>query len=363
MAERKHPSLPALILLLVVTGCAQVNTIRLAQDRPADLDTLLEHREFERARLLTGRYPSIDTAEVQSKISTLETEYEGNVYSQARKLEADHDLLGAVQLLTDSLQQLPHSKLLRTLRTDLEQQRVHELRVNERNMLLARAGFLLEQRKLYRQQVKLEPLPPPEQQKYERQQAQSADIAGSLVEHAGYARQTGDLDAASSCLELSLQLDPSGRAEKMLSEMQEKEQEKQRSAQQAASTKQARIARDRSRDDKTETRQLLEATQQALEQNRLQAAQAALARVPPSTSKDSAVMAAQVSLDQVVNSRVKNLVTAGDAQYRAEKIAPALKIWSEALSLDPDNPEILKRIDRANKVLANLKALKRQQQK
>jgi hypothetical protein len=54
---------------------------------------------------------------------------------------------------------------------------------------------------------------------------------------------------------------------------------------------------------------------------------------------------------------------AGDAQYRAEEILPALKTWTEAMSLDPENPEVRKRIDRANKVLANLEALKRQQQK
>jgi hypothetical protein len=363
MRNWKHLALPLLALPLLISGCAQVNNIRLVQDRPDDLGSLLENKEFVRARLLTGKYPSIDTIAVQSTINTLESEYEETVYSQARKLESESDLLGAVQLLTDSLQKLPHSTLLRTMRADLEQQRTQQVRVNERNMLLARAGYLLEQRELYQQQVKLKSPDYSQKREYQQQQAESEKIAGELADHAGYAMQQEDNDTAKNCLQMSLQLKSSERTEKMLADLQQLEQAALRSSQQEASSKQARIARIKTRDDATETRQLLEATQQALEQNRLQAAQAALAKIPSSTSKDSAVVAAQDSLDQVVNNRIKDLMTTGDAQYRAEKIVPALKTWNEALSLDPENAELRKRIDRANKVLATLEELKRQQPK
>jgi hypothetical protein len=363
MRDWKHLALPLLILPLLISGCAQVNNIRLVQDQPDDLGSLLENKEFVRARLLTGKYPSIDTMEVQSTINTLESEYEETVYSQARKLENDKDLLGAVQLLTGSLQKLPHSTLLRAMRTDLEKQRTQQVRINERNMLLVRAGYLLEQRELYQQQVKLTPPALSQQREYEAQQAESEKIAGDLVDHAGYAMQQEDNETARICLQLSLRLKSSERAEKILAGLQKQEQAELRSTRQEASSKQARIARIKTRDEATETRQLLEATQQALEQNKLQAARATLAKIPSATSKDSAVVAVQDSLDQVVTSRIKDLMTTGDAQYRAEKIVPALKTWTEALSLDPENPEIRRRIDRANKVLATLEELKRQQPK
>ena len=357
MLDRKHPALPELLLLLLLlllSGCAEVNNIRLLQDRPEDLDALLQNNEFARARLLTGKYPSIDTIEIQTTIITLESEYEGSVYNRARELESAQNLLGAVGLLTDALQKLPHSTLLRRLRADLEEQR---------SMLLARAEFLLGQQELYQQQAGLQPPSFLQSREYTRQQAEALEISARLIDHAEYAQLEDDMISAKYCLQLSLQLDESERAATMLAGLQEQEKADLLSMQQAVSSKQARIRRDKTRDEKTETRQLLEATQQALEENKLQTAQATLAKIPTSTSKDSAVVAVQDSLDQVVSVRVKELLLTGDAQYRAEEILPALKTWTEAYSLDPENPEIRKRIDRANKVLANLGELKRQQQK
>lgn len=360
MGNRVYPVLPALLLLLL-TGCAEVNNIRLIQDHPDDLGALLTNKEFARARILTGKYPSIDTAEIQTSITTQESEFEGLVYYRARELESGNNLLGAVELLTDTLQKLPHSTLLRALRTDLEQQRVHQVRLNERDMLLARAGFLIEQHELHQQQIRLQSPSFMQNREYTRQQAEAQGIASSLIDHADYALQQDDKVTARKCLEFSLQLDPADRASGMLADLQEQEQATLLSTRQAVTSKQEKNIRDKTRDEETETRQLLDATQQALEENNLQDAQATLAKIPSSTSKDSAVVAVQYSVDQVVSNRVKELLVAGDAQYRAEEILPALKTWTEALSLDPENPEIRKRIDRANKVLANLDALKRQQ--
>jgi hypothetical protein len=359
---RNAPFFLALCILLL-SGCAELGSMRITQDRPDDLATLLESQEFARARQLTGKYPSIDTIEVQAMITNLESAYEDKVYEQAKELGAGEDLLGAVTLLTDALQRVPHSTKLRAMRADYEQQRALQVKVNERNMLLTRAEYLLEQRDLYQQQVKLQPPGRQQEQEYARQQSESGDIAARLVEHAEDAIQQGDNGIAKTCLQSSLRLNESARAAQLLEAMQQQEQAERKSSQQAATTRQARIQRNRTRDEQSETRQLLEASQQALVENKLQAAQAALAQIPPSTSSDSEVRAAQSNLVQAVNTRVNDLMMSGDAQYRAEQILPALKTWTEALSLDPNNPELLKRVDRANKVLANLEALKSQQQK
>ena len=89
----------------------------------------------------------------------------------------------------------------------------------------------------------------------------------------------------------------------------------------------------------------------------------ALASIPSSTSNNSEVLAAQNSVEQVIDVRVRELLIKGDAEYRAEQILPALRSWTEALSLDPDNQELRERIERANKVLTRLESLRRQQQK
>ena len=52
---------------------------------------------------------------------------------------------------------------------------------------------------------------------------------------------------------------------------------------------------------------------------------------------------------------------AGDAQYRADRVLEALRTWTEGLSLDPENPELRERVERANRVLARLEELKSRQ--
>jgi hypothetical protein len=55
------------------------------------------------------------------------------------------------------------------------------------------------------------------------------------------------------------------------------------------------------------------------------------------------------------------MVARGDSLYRADNVHEALQHWNEALYLDPKNHALQERIDRANKVLARLEELKRQQ--
>ncbi|NIV29209.1 MAG: hypothetical protein GWN58_06770, partial [Anaerolineae bacterium] len=81
-----------LLLLPLLSGCPQVSNIRLGQDTPEDLGQLLENNEYARARMLTGRYPHIDTPEVQSTITTMEAAYESSTYEEARSLETANDL-------------------------------------------------------------------------------------------------------------------------------------------------------------------------------------------------------------------------------------------------------------------------------
>jgi tetratricopeptide (TPR) repeat protein len=355
--------LPLLALLPLLAGCPQVNTIRLGQDTPDDLGTLLENNEYARARMLTGKYPQIDTVEVQETITTLESAYENSAYAEARNLEAANDLHGAVELLTDALLKVPHSTLLRELRQELEQERVHQLNINEREKLITRADYLLNQKQLFRQQVKLQPPSYTQRRENDRNESEADLLAGQLVEHARYALQIGDPDAAKTCLLLSQSLKESETTSAMLDEIRKADMLAQKKTQQVASTREAKIIRNRSRDEKKKTEQLLARTQQALDDNKLQDARAALAEIPPSTSNNSEVVEVQGNVDQVISVRVNNLLLKGDTLYRADKILPALKAWTEALSLDPDNQDVRERIERANKVLAKLEALKRQQQK
>ena len=349
----RNGSLFALLAILVplLAGCPQVGNIRLIEDAPDDLEMLLEQHEYARARQLTGKYPSIDTQNLQARLTSLELAYTEATMTEARALEANKNLLGAVRLLSDALQKIPHSKRLRKLRNGIERDRVQLLQANERQRLVARGQYILEQQQLYKENVNLNPTSQAQQREYERYQKEAVILAGHLREHARIAMQQHDLAATQSCLELSRALHDDPEASALQTELQVIEQSLKQSRQQKA-----RIRR-------KQTEKLLTETQQAINTNQLQEARAALTRIPPSSGTDEEVMALHDSLEQAVDTRVEQLLTTGDALYRADNISAALKTWTEALSLDPKNTEIRERTVRATKVLARLQELKRQQRK
>lgn len=355
--------LVAAVLLPVLAGCSQMDTIRIGQDRPEDLEPLIRQHDYARARQLTGKYPSLDTVEVQAWITGQESAYEAAVFADASALEKDNDLLGAVQLLSGALQKVPHSTLLRELRNTIEQQRVEQLKINEREQLISRANFMLEQQKLYQDKIHLESPSLGQRWENKRNAKEALELSVKLLEHGEYAMQSDKLDIAEECLRLSAALDQTPQADALLSEISTIKASRIEVAHKQATIKKVKKLQKVKQQQKNETRVQVEETQQALASNDLQAASATFAQIPSSARQRQDVIAIQGDLDKAVNTHVSKLIIAGDAQYRSDNVLAAVRLWTEGLSLDPENPELRERVERANRVLARLEELKRHQGK
>ena len=356
------------LLLPVMAGCTGMDTVRLGQDKPADLDNLLGQHEYVRARQLTSKYASLDSPEVQTRISSEESAYEKRITSQALELESENDLLGAVQLLSDALQKIPHSTTLRELRNTLEPERAKQLQDNEREQLIARARVILGQQQLYREQANL--APPSMAQRWEdkRNRKEAMALSGQLMEQGRKAMASENRELAKTCLQLSQSLNKTTEVATLLSNIYAAEEankqvarEETRQANKKAKIKHARKRKKQQQDQQKKTEVLLAETRQALADNNLQVARAALVQIPATADTNSEVQSLQNDLGLAVDARVKKLMAAGDAQYRADNVLLAVRTWTQALSLAPDNPYLRDRVERANKVLARLEELKRQQ--
>jgi tetratricopeptide (TPR) repeat protein len=351
----------AIILLALLSGCTGVQNLRVLQDSPEDIEQLLEQDEYARIRQLTGRHPEIDTPALQELVRMREAAYAETVITTARRQEEENDLLGAVQGLSVALQRVPHNDELRELRHTLERERVQQLKRNERERLIARASYMLEQQALYQQQVNL--AHPSLVQRWEnsRHEKEAVLLAGQLQEHGEYALLQNDLATAETCLQLSLELNHTATANETLSQLQSLRASHQQVEEKKASIKQAKKKRSIQRSQWQLKEDLLAETRQALEQNDLQKARAAFERIPASFRNSPDVNEVREILHKAVNTRVTELVAKGDSLYRADNVLEALQNWNEARSLDPENLTLKERIDRANKVLARLEELKRQQ--
>jgi hypothetical protein len=353
--------LAMVLALLSLTACSQMDTMRIGQDKPEDLEPLVASHEYARARQLTGKYPALDTLETQAWITAQESEYEATVFAEARKLESENDLLGAVTLLSGALQKLPHSTLLRELRNGIEQERVEQLKANERKQLVSRAAFMLEQQQLYANKVNLES--PSFSQRWEnkRNAKEALELSSKLLEHGQYAMQNDRLDIAMECLQLSTALNPTDEADNLISEINTTRESRKQVEIKKASIKKAKKRRKVKQKQKDMTRVLVEETQLALAKHDLHAARAAYVQIPASSLQHSEVIYVRDKLDDAIKRRVDEILVAGDAQYRADQVLEAVRTWTEGLSLDPENPELRERVERANRVLAKLEQLKRQQ--
>ena len=349
------------ILLALLSGCTGMQHLRVIQDSPEDIEQLLEENEYARIRQLTGRYPEIDTPLLQELITVREDAYVESVMIAARRQEEENDLLGAVQGLSIALQRVPHNNELRELRHTLERERVQQLKHNERERLIARASYMLEQQALYQQQVNLEPPSLVQRWENSRHEKEAVALAAQLQEHGEYALLQNDLATAETCLQLSLELNHTATANETLSQLQSLRASHQQVEEKKASIKQAKKKQSIQRSQWQLTQELLAETRLALEQNDLQMARAAFTRIPASTSNKQDVIELGEILGEAINTRVTELVTKGDSLYRADNVLEALQNWNEAMALDPDNQPLKERIDRANKVLARLEELKRQQ--
>ncbi|MGB5178728.1 MAG: hypothetical protein WBP44_08385 [Gammaproteobacteria bacterium] len=353
----------AAVLLPVLAGCSQMETIHIGQDGPEDLEPLIKQHDYARARQLTGKYPSLDTAEVQVWITSQESAYEAAVFADASALEKDNDLLGAVRLLSGALQKVPHSTLLRELRNTIEQERVEQLKTNEREQLISRANFMLEQQKLYQEKINLASPSLGQRWENKRNAREAVELSVKLLEHGEYAMHSENLDTAEECLQLSAALHQTPQADALLSEISTIKASRKQVANKQATIKKVKKQQKVKLQQKNETRILLEETQQALAGDDLLVARATFAQIPSSARQHQDVLAIQDDLDNAVNARVDELIIAGDAQYRSDNVLSAVRLWTEGLALDPEDQELRERVERANRVLARLEELKRQQGK
>ena len=370
IVKRKLIQLLLVLLLPVITGCSGMDTIRLGQDKPEDLDKLLQQHEYARARQLTSKHAALDTATIQARISNDEHAYEQQVHAEALALESGNDLLGAVEVLSAALQKVPHSNSLRELRNTIEPERVKQLQTNEQQQLIARAHYILNQQKLYQQQANLEAPSLGKRWEHKRNAKEALSLAKNLQEHGQQALDQNQITLAKTCLQLSQQLNATPEVDSMLAHIHATEDahkqvalQETKLANKKASIKKARSKKKEQLDDRKKTAILLATTQQALDKDDLQLARATVMQVPSSAVTDSEVVAVQDKLDQAIAVRVKKLMASGDAQYRADNVLQAVRTWTEALSLAPDNRYLRDRVERANKVLSRLEELKRQQRK
>ncbi len=358
-----RPELPAaLLLLFLLAGCSHTGTIRLGEDRPEDLNALMNSRQFERAEQLLNDYPYLDTPGQREHLHERIAEYEQAILVEAQALESGDNLYNALEVIDQALVDLPHSSVLNDYRRTLADKRVTRLRDNQRRQLLSRADYLVQQQQLYAEQLHLQSPGISKRWVNTLHQQEATGLVDDLLECGHETILEDDLALAERCLQLAHSINGTPAVQAALSSLADKQESQRDSIEKKQQVKRVNKEKKQAINRRNRTQVLLARTGKALEANDLLAARGSFSKISARERKTPAVVDMQTRLDQAIDPVVTELLDKGDRLYRADKVGRAISSWGVALELDPDNTGISERLDRASKVLARLEELKSKQQ-
>jgi tetratricopeptide (TPR) repeat protein len=350
-----------LCLLTVLTGCQHLSDIRIEPDRPGDLGTLILEQEYGRAQQLLVQYPYLDTPDTRTELNERISAYETVVLSDARTRESNDDLYGANELLVVALRKLPDSVRLIEYKSRLDAERAERLRENERRELLADAEYYVAQQEIYEEHLNLDAPSLVQRMKNRYSQQQAHELAAKLLACGEECLQQDDLDLADKCLNYARLINNTPEVSAALSQLESLRATQRQSDEKKTRVIQVKKEKRLARKHRDKTQEVLEKTEQALESNNLPAAYRIFRELPKGGNESSKVVAVRTRLNNAIQSKVREMTSEGDRQYRADHVVRAIRSWEGALELDPDNPELTERLERARKVLARLEELKNKQ--
>lgn len=351
-----------LVLLSLLAGCARLDTIRLGQDRPGDINALLELRQYERAEQLLNDYPYLDTPGQREMLHERIAEYEQSAVTEAEALESAENLYRALEVLDQALVNLPHSTVLNDYRRRLARRRDARLRDNQRRQLVSRAEYLVSQQAIYEEQLNLDPPGFGTRVTHTLLSQEARNLDEKLLACGHEAMEDEDLGIAERCLQMARTLEDSPAVQAELASLAEKQAAYRRTQAMKEQIRQVRQEKKQAITRRNRTQELLAKTGEALDANDLLAARNHFGRIPARENNSQSVNEMRDRLDRAIGPVVEELLDRGDRQYRADKVDRAISSWSIAQELDPENTAIRERLERARKVLARLEELKSRQQ-
>ena len=348
-------------LLTFLAGCQHLSDIRMEPDRPGDLGTLMLEQEYGRAQQLLVQYPLLDTPDTRTELNERISAYETVILSDVETRKSNDDLYGATEFLVVALRKLPASVRLNEYKSRLDAERAERLRENERRELLADAEYYVAQQEIYEEHLNLDAPSLAQRLKNSYSQHQAPELAAKLLTCGEECLQEDDMELADKCLNYARLINNTPEVLAALSQL-----ESWRAAQRQSDEKKTRVIQVKeekrlARKHRDKTQEVLEKTEQALDSNNLPAAYRIFRQLPKGRNESSKVEALRTRLNNAIQSKVREMTSEGDRQYRADHVVRAIHSWEGALELDPDNPELTERLERARKVLARLEELKNKQ--
>lgn len=331
------------ILGLTVFSCA------LMPLSPEKLNSNIEHW------LSQNEYDKIDSA--LNRIDKSNTKYQSSLDNKslienkkqkfiistsdnAKKFQLNNKWQQALDTYDNALKKIKDQPKLSQERADLILQRDEQIDTLKKDMMMQRANALISYKKIYEKLLALIPEDKRAQQDIHHYNKNRIEVASQLNFCGDQARKNKQYLLASDCYSLSNKLAPTKQKLLWVTSINKK------------LIKQS---------NKKSNDELLAAYEAAYKKQQYQKARQHLSTLltsNPSNKKNKMLLNA---LDKEISEMALKKITSGKTFYNEKKIDKALKMWQQALLLEPDNVEIIQLINRAKKVSKKIQSLEKSQ--
>jgi tetratricopeptide (TPR) repeat protein len=252
-----------------------------------------------------------------------------------------------------TLKHLPDSQILRAARKQLHERRVAREQFARAELLINHGEQLLKDARVYAQIAQLKPANLFTRLEIGVYKREREKIAAQLFEYGQLASQRMDTALARRCLMVADQLHGTEAIRGALLALNTRDS-KNRSV---SSSRQASRSSQHTRGFQVQ----LERYRKTLTNDDLLTAQQQLNNLQRHYPANGELQLLAVELQVLIGTKVSTTVERGKLLYSQGEVQQALHLWQDVLPLDPDNAVLKHNIQRAQRVLENIKVLRERQ--
>lgn len=361
LVELMTLTITPIIILVLATGCTLLTVPQKGytpENRQA-LDKLLSKNKYQQAQTYLDKM-QLDAKgstykSQQRRITRLMENFEHEVLKKTTDLTVQGDYAEAIELIDQTLDNIPNSSKLINLSDSLKKARDERLLVTRHNLLLSEAEHLISQLEWHEERTLLKKPSFFSRWRIKRMKELLDSLHPELIGCAKQAIAANHGDIAERCLHTAAMIDNSTMINQMLGQITSNEEgsslvpiSEENKTRPASATAPSFLAMEEKLKNEIEDESLLKAYE-------------TLAKLASFPGKEKALNNYRQVLDNMKSKKIASLMQDGAALYRNGKIGQARGEWRKVLELDPNNHTANEKIIRADKVLKKIEDLQKSQ--
>ena len=321
------------------------------------INQLVAEEEFAQALELLNDVPEThpEYAVLRKRLGEVRkgaANYEQTIVKTMRAKMEQGDWSGALDHVNHGLEKLPSSAVLRQGRGEVLKKRNQQIDDLEAEILIAKGRWLATDVLLHKELTRVAPGNLMLKWELRRTRHAAEKTAEELYKCGERAKNDNNFELAERCLTPVDRLDPSDTIRAAVRDLRQ---------QIAKREKDVRSTEHRAQREKLQQdyNRLAGLVMQAMDKGELQKARQIVSRLAKMDPDNPEVHRLQEHLNETISATVNQMLEQASKLYRDEKIEEAEKTWKGVLQLDPSNKQAQAGIERATRVLENLRLLRK----